>query len=227
MGPKRSRQLSLELPPSNGWGGARTGAGRKPAGSEAGISHRLRELAPRAPAHVTLRARRDAPSLRTPRPFAVVAAALRALGTREDFRVVHYSVQATHVHLVVEADRAAALGVAMRALSIRLTLRMNALLGTTGRFLSDRYHAHVLRTPTEVRRAVAYVVGNHASHARRRGEVVPDGFVDPCSSAAPIGLDGLPPAVRPPRTWLLASAVVREPEAEYGPGAACPLRRAA
>lgn len=115
----------------------------------------------------------------------------------------------------------------MRALSIRLTLQVNALLGTKGRFLSDRYHAHVLRTPTEARRAVAYVLGNYASHARRRGEAVPDGFVDPCSSAAPIGLDGLPPAVRPPRTWLLAGAVAREPEAAYAADAGLPPRLAA
>lgn len=176
---------------------------------------------------MTLRARRGAPSLRSPRAFAIVAAAFRGLEPRDDFRLVHYSVQASHAHLVVEADGAAALGGAMRALSIRLTRRMNALLATRGRFLQDRYHLHVLRTPVETRRAVAYVLGNYASHARRRGEPVPDGFVDPCSSAAPTGLDGLPPAVKPARTWLLANAVARELVAAYGVGVSEGVRRAA
>jgi hypothetical protein len=171
------------------------------------------------PVHLTLRAQRGAPSLRSTRLFTIVAAALRAV-LADDFRVVHYSVLSNHLHLIAEADGAGALGRAMRALSIRLTLRMNALLGTRGRFLQDRYHAHPLRTPTEVRNAVAYVLGNFASHAHRRGEWLPEGFVDPCSSAAPVGPDGLPPAVSAPKTWLLKTCVVREPEAGYGPSAA-------
>jgi hypothetical protein len=94
----------------------------------------------------------------------------------------------------------------MRALSIGLSRRLNALMGTCGRVLEDRYHAHVLATPAEARNAVAYVLGNFASHAARRGERVEPGFVDPYSSAARLGPDGLPPPVSPPRTWLLASA---------------------
>ncbi len=166
---------------------------------------------------MTLRARNGIPNLRAPRFYAVVAGALRALGTREDFRVVHFSLQTTHLHLIVETDGAAALGNAMRALSIRLSRRLNALLGTRGRVLEDRYHAHALRTPAEVRNAVAYVVGNFASHAERRGEYVPADFVDPYSSAAAVGPDGLPPPVSRPRTWLLAThgAIAREPEAVY------------
>lgn len=73
----------------------------------------------------------------------------------------------------------------------------------------------VLRTPAEVRPAVAYVAGNHASHTRRRGERLVPGFVDPCSSAAERGPDGLPPPVSAPRSWLLRSGgvVAGEPEA--------------
>jgi hypothetical protein len=66
--------------------------------------------------------------------------------------------------------------------------------------LEDRYHAHVLRTPAEVRRALAYVGGNFASHARRRGEEVPDGVVDRFSSEARQDL------IDAPRSWLLRLA---------------------
>jgi hypothetical protein len=77
---------------------------------------------------------------------------------------------------------------------------------------SDRYHAHVLRTPAEVRNALRYVLGNHASHAARRGEPLRDGFVDPFSSAVmkePRGAQLSFLSVRPvqaARTWLLKTA---------------------
>jgi uncharacterized protein YdhG (YjbR/CyaY superfamily) len=145
-------------------------------------------------------------NLRTRRCYARVAVALRALDGRAGVRLVHFSVQGNHLHLVVEAGGALALGRAMRILSIRLSRGLNAMMSTRGRVLEDRYHAHVLETYREARRAVAYVLENFASHAARRGATVPADFVDPFSSAAAVCPDGLPPPVAPPRTWLLAMA---------------------
>lgn len=94
----------------------------------------------------------------------------------------------------------------MRVLSIRLSRSLNALMRTRGRVLEGRYHAHVLRTPSETRRALAYVVANFASHAARRGQPLPADYADPFSSASATCPDGLPPPVSRPRTWLLAAA---------------------
>jgi hypothetical protein len=74
---------------------------------------------------------------------------------------------------------------------------MNKLMGRRGPVLEDRYHAHVLRTQAEVRRALAYVAGNFASHSRRRGEEIPDGVADRFSS------DARPDLIEAPRSWLL------------------------
>ena len=67
---------------------------------------------------------------------------------------------------------------------------------------AERYHAHILRTPREVRNALGYVLHNARHHATGFGQRMPRGWVDPCSSApAFFGLvDG--PAVAAPRTWL-------------------------
>jgi predicted SPOUT superfamily RNA methylase MTH1 len=97
--------------------------------------------------------------------------------------VVHFCILGNHLHLVCEADSSDALSNAVRALSIRLAIGLNEMMGRHGRVLADRYDAHVLRTPAEVRSAVAYVVGNYASHARRRGEQLRQAWVDPFSSA--------------------------------------------
>jgi len=218
----RNRQLPLELIPRFDWGGARAGCGRKPAGEEAGISHeRVIEVDERFPVHVTLRARDHVWNLRSRRCHAVIAAALRGVLGRPGFAVVHFSMQGNHLHFIVEVDDARALARGMKALSGRIAIRLNRLMGRRGAVFADRYHAHVLRTPAEVRNALAYFVRNFASHAERRGERVLAGYVDPYSSAAPVGPDGLPPPVSAPRSWLLATrgSAAGELEAVYAPAA--------
>lgn len=136
--------------------------------------------------------------------------------------MVHFSIQGDHLHLVIEAEDASALAGGMKALSGRIAIRLNQLMGRRGAVFVDRYHAHVLRTPAEVRNALAYAVGNFASHARRRGTCIAGDFVDPYSSAAERGPDGLPPPVSAARSWLLmtgGATVVRKPEAAYAAAA--------
>jgi REP element-mobilizing transposase RayT len=215
----RDPQLLLDLLPEFGWGGERARAGRKPAGEAPGISHRRGiEMDARFPVLVTLRCRPHVWNLRSHRSFVVVAKALRGVLGRADFRVVHFSVQGNHVHLIAEAGSPDALANGMRALSGRMTIGLNRMMGRRGSVFADRYHARVLRTPAEVKNAVAYLLGNFASHAARRGERVPGSFVDPHSSAAERGPDGLPPPVSAARSWLLlhGPSVAREPEAVYG-----------
>jgi putative transposase len=175
----------------------------------------------RVPVHVTVRVREHVWNLRSRRCHAVVAAALRGVRGRSDFRVVHFSIQGNHVHLIVEADDAESLARGMKALLARLGMRLNALMSRRGQVFQDRYHAHVLRSPTEVRRALAYVLGNFASHTLRRGGSVSPGFVDLYSSAASRGPDGDSPPVAEPRSWLLRThgSVASEAVAPYAAAA--------
>lgn len=152
------------------------------------------------PVHVTLRVRVHVWNLRSRRCHAVIVAALRGVHGRPGFRVVHFSVQGNHAHLLVEADDAAALARGMKALSGRIAIGLNRLMGRRGPVFTDRYHAHVLHSPAEVRNALAYVLGNFASHARRWGEPLGPAFVDEYSSAAARGPDGEPPPVSAPET---------------------------
>ena len=70
-----------------------------------------------------------------------------------------------------------------------------------------RYHAHVLRTPTETRRAIRYVLRNAHKHT----DLV--GGRDPASSAPWFSNPAhpRPPPVAPPRTWLLRIGWARAP----------------
>ena len=97
-----------------------------------------------------------------------------------------------------------ALARGMQGLTIRLARRLNALLGRRGKLFAQRYHARPLRTPTEVRNAIRYVLLNGRHHARDRGQVLARGWVDPYSSA--LWFDGWNAAVRTDAPWLRALA---------------------
>lgn len=173
-------QLSLELPAR---GGKRAGAGRKPTGDRAQVSHRPRgRVRPETPVHVTLRVRKDVAPVRAKHRFRVVARALQRGGQRLGLKVVHYSVQTTHIHLVVQAADARALGRGMQGLCIRLAKALNAAAGRRGKVFVDRFHSHVLRTPREVRQALAYVLNNARKHAAQAGKRYLREWIDPFSS---------------------------------------------
>ena len=208
------RQLALALPTPAGHGGRRRGAGRKPAGDRAAVSHHGRpEVTPRFPVHVTLRALDHVWNLRSRRSFRAIEAALSAMMRWREFRVVHFSVQGNHLRLLVEADDNRALAEGMQGLSVRLARGLNRMMGRRGRVFAGRYHARVLATPSEVRRALAYVLLNARSHLARTGDR-PGRYAafDWYSSAASFdGWSEAPPAsdrprlTSPPRSWLLAT----------------------
>jgi hypothetical protein len=146
------------------------------------------------PLHVTLKMERVVWNLRSRRSFRIVERALFSIG--QFANVCHFSVQGDHIHLLVEATNKRALSSAMRSLGVRIARGMNRLMSRRGRVVAHRYHARALRTPSEVRRARRYVLGNYAKHARDAGRSVTHNYVDPYSSAALASLAA-------PRTWLL------------------------
>lgn len=206
-----THQLDLPL---RRWGGRRPGAGRKPKGDRPGVSHRARPvLAARFPVHVTLRLREGIPSLREGRRYAEIRRVFAAARDRSDEagygRVVHYAVLSNHLHLIIEASDRQALSRGIQGLATRIARAMNRLASRSGRLFADRYHARILKTPREVRHALAYVLGNARRHgvARARTRAT---WLDPYSSAALF--DGWRSTVSSPsfaipvsaaRTWLL------------------------
>src|SRR5262249_48767413 len=124
---------------------------------------------------------------------------------------VHYSLQTTHAHLLVEATDADALGRGMMAVGARIARALNRTFGRRGAVLVERFHAHILRTPREVRNALAYVLLNARRHARRLTATL---RIDPASSGRwfdgwrnqPVAEATIAPIpISRPRTWLLGT----------------------
>ena len=162
------------------------------------------------PCHVTVRVRKGIPSLRSRRFCREFRRTLRASCERGSFRVAHYSIQRDHVHLIVEAAGKQALGSGMKSISSRLAFAVQRAFRRSGRVLDGRYHVHVLRSPREVRHALAYVLLNARKHWRERHGAAPPVRLDEASSGR--WFDGWKarraeaprePEVAAPRGWLL------------------------
>ena len=143
------------------------------------MPHRARpEHRSHQPVHVTLRA--GLTLLRRQFVFVQIRGAL-ASASRSTFRVVEFSVQTNHVHMLVEADDKATLAGGIRGLAIRAARSINRAVGRVGRVWSDRYHARALTTPREVRNALVYILMNRKKHVSSPS--LPGPQADPCSSA--------------------------------------------
>ena len=132
---------------------------------------------------MTTRVRQEVWNLRTHRCFRELRRAFERGCARFGFRLVHFSVQGNHIHFIVEAPDQEALTRAMKGLEVRMARALNRVMRRRGPVFADRYHAHLLRTPSEARHACDYVLSNWRIHAEREGRVAPIG-VDPYSSAA-------------------------------------------
>ncbi|MGN6108783.1 MAG: transposase [Kofleriaceae bacterium] len=202
-------------------GGKRRGAGRPPKGRRSSEPHKWRpEHVARNPVHVTIRVAEDVAGLRTKRMFAAFREATYVTAKREDFHIVHMSVQANHVHLIVEADHKSALARGMQGFEISAARHINAAMGRRGAVFPDHYHARPLTTPRAVRHAICYVLNNWRRHREDRAAHTKPWKIDPFSSGTAFAgwqeLAGSPVMFKQPeayralfvwrpRTWLLAT----------------------
>jgi REP element-mobilizing transposase RayT len=128
--------------------------------------------------------RQGIPSLRSERLVRELRHSLAAACERGEFRVAHYSIQRDHVHMIVEAHGREALARGMKSIAARLARAVNRVFARSGPVLDGRFHHRVLRTPREVRNALAYVLLNARRHfAKRSGGRRPPVRLDAASSA--------------------------------------------
>jgi REP element-mobilizing transposase RayT len=181
-------------------GGKRKGAGRKPKGARAGSPHKKRPaISKREAGHVVLSVAKQVGSLRKRFMYralreATIAVALRELAYDDvggAFRIVHISIQRTHVHLLVEADNKLALARGMQSFQISAARHINREYSAKlelgkprrGNVFVDRYHLEVIKTPRQARRSLSYVLNNWRKHREDRFEETREWNVDPYSTA--------------------------------------------
>ena len=162
---RKGTQLSLANPKNAG----------RPAIRERGIRHIKREeIKGLRPLHLTLKLiRADIQNkiiLKGLR-YAIMRARLQGL------RIIHYSLEHDHVHLYAESDNNETLGRAMKALGVTLVKRINRHFKKSGSCYKTRYHLRILRSATEVKNVLNYILKNGIKHKRTKS------LIDPYNSA--------------------------------------------
>src|ERR1700733_10815313 len=224
---RASNQLQLDLRrDKNGQrrGGSRPRAGRKPKGLRPGSRHKTRdEIDPRSPQHVTLRVVKGIGGMRRRDAYRAIRVALRrGIANHVEFRIVHLSVQGTHVHLLCEAGNKETLARGLQGFQISAAKHMNVAVTRRwgvvrrGQVFGDRYHVESISSIRQVRNTLAYVINNWRRHREDRSGGLLGGRIDPFSSglqfagwreplpAIALPTDYEPPAVSRPQTWMLA-----------------------
>ncbi|HEX3762940.1 MAG TPA: transposase [Kofleriaceae bacterium] len=205
-------------------GGKRKGAGRKPKQGRAGSPHKARPvIKPYHPVHVVMRVVPAVGNLRRRDMYKALREATITAAMRERFRIVHVSVQRTHVHMLVEAADATRLARGMQGFQISAARHINSMMSTAGhrrcgRVFSDRYHIEVIKTPTQAHHVLSYILGNWRHHREDQQGLARTWLVDPFSTGVlfpdwkeladkavmwPIRETYEPLVVRTPQSWLL------------------------
>jgi REP element-mobilizing transposase RayT len=218
----RARKKHVQLTLSDarkelGRGGWRRFAGRKK--KPGAISHDTRpELRAQHPQHTTVRLVDGAPNLAREYLMKVIRKVI-AESHKPGFSVVEFNVLGNHLHLINEAVSKDALARGMQGLEVRVTKRLNAVLGRRGKLFAHRYHSRSLRTPREVFNALRYVLLNRKHHGAEKkfGKYWVDpfssapwftGWAEPISRHAPAPVASLmntPAPTKPPTVWLLTT----------------------
>jgi REP element-mobilizing transposase RayT len=154
--------------------------------------------------HVVLRTVAAVGNLRTRFAYRAIREATLTTARRQDFRIVHASIQRTHIHLIVEADNKTALASGMQGFQISAARHLNAALGARtlrphdrrpptsrrsaprrrGTVFPDRYHATIITSPRQARHALAYVLVNFRKHEEDRAQPMSSWTIDWFSTAA-------------------------------------------
>lgn len=138
------------------WGGRRPGSGRQRKKSK-GVSHSVRErVTAKNPLHINFKFRTH---IRNKDSLRVLKRAIKNAGTH-GLRVVHFSMQSNHIHLIVESTSNEVLTRGMRSLTITFAKGLKK-----GSIQIERYHLHVLRSLKETKNAVHYVLFNQQKHS--------------------------------------------------------------
>ena len=196
MGKTRAAQKSGDLvqpnlPFPHSHGGRRPGAGRKRIKpSDRGyVPHTTRPAHRKCnPVHITVRQRPKLRSFRAKRTFAIIRDCFAKGCDRFGFRLIHFSVQSNHLHLICEADDRRAMSRGLQGLLSRIAKAVNRLWHRKGSVFRERYHEEVLESPSRIRNAIRYVLNNLWKHIGRHVPRLAFRGLDPMASG--IWFDG-------------------------------------
>jgi hypothetical protein len=162
---RKGLQLKLTNPKNAG----------RPGFRDVGIRHtEHEEITRRRPLHLTIKL------IRADIQTKIILKALRhaiARARLQGLKIIHYSLEHDHIHLYAESSDNKILGKGMKALGVSLVKKINITFKRRGTCYKTRYHLRILRSVSEVKNVINYILKNGIKHKRTNS------VIDPYNSA--------------------------------------------
>ncbi|MGZ3789435.1 MAG: transposase [Bacteriovorax sp.] len=148
------------------------GAGR-PAIHDVGIRHTRRPFLKRPSSlHLTVKIKRNKADLKNKSILSLLKRAILN-ARRQGLKVIHYSLEYDHVHLLIEAENNHILGKGMQAFGVTLSKTINRMRKLKGGVYKHRYHFRQISGTRELRNVMNYIFTNGLKHKTAKGIVNP------------------------------------------------------
>lgn len=141
------------------------GAGR-PAIHDRGIRHIARDkVTKHTSLHLTIKIERLKAGLRNKDVLKQLHDSIKK-ARKIGLRVIHYTLEFDHVHLLVEVDSNQQLAKGMQSFGISFSKGINKIKAQVGKVFKTRYHFRKLKSPNEIKNVIFYILGNSLKHKK-------------------------------------------------------------
>ncbi|MGZ3787517.1 MAG: transposase [Bacteriovorax sp.] len=148
------------------------GAGR-PAVHDAGIRHTRRPLLKKPSSlHLTVKIKKNKSDLKNKSVLSLLRRAIMN-ARRQGLKVIHYSLEYDHVHLLIEAEDNHILGKGMQAFGVTLSKAINRMRNHKGGVYKHRYHFRQISGVRELKNVMNYIFTNGFKHKTAKSIVNP------------------------------------------------------
>lgn len=140
----------------------------RPAIHDRGIRHieRPRFNRPRS-FHLTIKVKSNKADIQNKKILKALHHAIFR-GRLKGLKIVHYTLEFNHVHLLVEASCNRVMHSGMQALGISLAKAINRFKSLKGSVYKHRYHYRQISSPRDLKNVLHYIFHNGIKHKRTR-----------------------------------------------------------
>jgi REP element-mobilizing transposase RayT len=148
------------------------GAGR-PKIHDAGIRHTKRpRLAKPASLHLTVKIKKNKADIKNKSVLSILKKSIMN-ARRQGLKVIHYSLEYDHVHLLIEADNNHILGKGMQAFGVTFSKAINRMRKLKGEVYKHRYHFRQISSSRDLKNVLRYIFSNGLKHGTSKHIINP------------------------------------------------------
>lgn len=148
------------------------GAGR-PKIHDAGIRHTKRPILTKpASLHLTVKIKKNKADIKNKSVLIILKRAI-INARKQGLRIIHYTLEFDHVHLLIEADNNLVLGKGMKAFGVTFSKAINRMRKLKGEVYKHRYHFRRLSSSRELKNVLNYIFNNGLKHGSSKHIINP------------------------------------------------------